>query len=172
MVLSVFATNKVASYQLLGYRLRRRPGHQPGCSSPFKSVRNRPRSARKPLKNRRFRVHRCSSPLRINPDRLAGRFVEREPQDRTRHPDRNRPPAQPRTRLCPRPRPRPRSGHSESDPSDLPPFERHSTAMCKILLRACDDLSCLASNALRNSEQEAVPPCGRAHRRADRRPQR
>ena len=38
-------------------------GHQLGCSSPFQSVRNRPRSARKPLKNRHFRVHRCSSPF-------------------------------------------------------------------------------------------------------------
>ena len=38
-------------------------GHQLGCSSPFQSVRNRPRSARKPLKNRHFRVHQCSSPF-------------------------------------------------------------------------------------------------------------
>src|SRR4030088_3346954 len=38
-------------------------GHQLGCSSPFQSVRNRPRSARKPLKNRLFRVHRYSSPF-------------------------------------------------------------------------------------------------------------
>src|SRR5258708_1773975 len=38
-------------------------GHQLGCSSPFQSVRNRPRSARKPLKNRHLRVHRCSSPF-------------------------------------------------------------------------------------------------------------
>ena len=38
-------------------------GHQLGCSSPFQSVRNRPRSARKPLKNRHFRVHSCSSPF-------------------------------------------------------------------------------------------------------------
>jgi hypothetical protein len=38
-------------------------GHQLGCSGPFQSVRKRPRSARKPLKNRPFRVHRCSSPF-------------------------------------------------------------------------------------------------------------
>src|SRR6478735_11570543 len=38
-------------------------GHQVGCSSTFQSVRNRPRSARKPLKNRHLRVHRCSSPF-------------------------------------------------------------------------------------------------------------
>jgi hypothetical protein len=31
-------------------------GHQLGCSSPFQSVRNRPRSAQKPLKNRHFRT--------------------------------------------------------------------------------------------------------------------
>ncbi len=43
--------------------VRFRPGHQLGCSSRFESVRNRPRSAQKPLKNRRFRVHRCSSPF-------------------------------------------------------------------------------------------------------------
>jgi hypothetical protein len=36
-------------------------GHQLGCSSPFQSVRDRPRSTRKPLKNRPFRVHGCSS---------------------------------------------------------------------------------------------------------------
>src|SRR5882757_8418864 len=38
-------------------------GHQLGCSSSFQSVRNRPPSARKPLKNRPFRAHQCSSPF-------------------------------------------------------------------------------------------------------------
>ena len=38
-------------------------GHQSGCSSPFPSVRNRPHGARKPSKNRLFRIHRCSSPF-------------------------------------------------------------------------------------------------------------
>jgi hypothetical protein len=38
-------------------------GHQLGCSSPFQSVRNRPCSARQPLKNRPFCAHRCSSPF-------------------------------------------------------------------------------------------------------------
>ena len=38
-------------------------GHQLGCSSPFESIRNSPRSARKPLKYRLFRVHRYSSPF-------------------------------------------------------------------------------------------------------------
>ena len=32
-------------------------GHQLGCSSSFQSVRDRPRSTRKPLKNRHFRLH-------------------------------------------------------------------------------------------------------------------
>ena len=51
------------------------------------------------------------------------------------------------------------AGASESDPSDLPPFERHSTAMRKLLLRACNALSCLVSEAVSNSEQEAAWPC-------------
>ena len=64
-------------------------GHQLGCSSSFQSVRNRPRSARKPLKNRLFRVHRCSSPfvlIRSQPSDLlvfllvsGGRRVENNP---------------------------------------------------------------------------------------------
>src|SRR3954468_23393803 len=36
-------------------------GHQLGYSPSFAIVRNCPRSARKPLKNRPFRVHLCSS---------------------------------------------------------------------------------------------------------------
>ena len=51
------------------------------------------------------------------------------------------------------------AGASESDPSDLPPFERYSTAMCKMPLRACKTLSCLVSEAVSNSEQEAAWPC-------------
>ena len=31
--------------------------------------------------------------------------------------------------------------------------------MCKMLLRACNGLSCLVSDAVRNSEQEAARPC-------------
>lgn len=38
-------------------------GHQLGCSGPFSNVRKRPRTARKPLKNRHFRVHSGSSPF-------------------------------------------------------------------------------------------------------------
>jgi hypothetical protein len=31
--------------------------------------------------------------------------------------------------------------------------------MCKMLLRACKGLSCLVSDAVRNSQQEAAWPC-------------
>ena len=50
-------------------------------------------------------------------------------------------------------------GVSKFEPSDLPPFERHSTAMCKMRLRAYNRLSCLVSDAVRNSRQEAAQPC-------------
>ncbi len=50
-------------------------------------------------------------------------------------------------------------GASKFDPSDLPLILRHSTAMHKMLLRARNSLSCLVSDAVRNSEQEAARPC-------------
>jgi hypothetical protein len=51
------------------------------------------------------------------------------------------------------------AGASEFDPSYFPPSERHSTAMRKMLLRACNGRSCLISDAVRNSEHEAPRPC-------------
>jgi hypothetical protein len=53
-------------------------GRQLGCSGPFQSVRNRPRSARKPLKNRPFRVHRCSSPFVLIRSQPSDLLVSRE----------------------------------------------------------------------------------------------
>src|SRR4051795_1018401 len=38
-------------------------GHQLGCSPLSADVRSCPRSVQKPLKNRHFRLHRCSSPF-------------------------------------------------------------------------------------------------------------
>jgi predicted DNA-binding transcriptional regulator AlpA len=43
--------------------------------------------------------------------------------------------------------------------SYFPPSERHSTPMRKLLLRVSNGPSCLVSDAVRNSEQEAARPC-------------
>ena len=59
---------------------------------------------------------------------------------RARHHVRIRPPAQPRTRLQPRPRPWPRSKQGNRNLNHLIYHRllRHSTAMCKLPLRACN----------------------------------
>ena len=51
------------------------------------------------------------------------------------------------------------AGASEFDPSDFPPTFRHSTATCKMPLAPRNGLTCLVSDAVRNSEQEAARPC-------------
>jgi hypothetical protein len=51
------------------------------------------------------------------------------------------------------------AGESKFDSSYFPPALRHSTATLKTLLRARNGLSCLVSDAVRNSEHEAARPC-------------
>ena len=70
-----------------------------------------------------------------------------------------RPPARPRIGLHPRHRPRPRPGHRNLTHPIYRRLFATATTRWKMLLRARKRLSCLVSDAVRNSEQEAARPC-------------
>ncbi len=91
--------------------------------------------------------------------RSAAGIHPRQPQDRTRNPDRLRPSARPRARLQPRHRPRERPGPRNLISSYFPSLVRHTTTTRKALLRGRHCLFCLVSAAVRNSQQEAAQSC-------------